>query len=65
MTAQFARLADEITRNYLRFCYDCTDAAGCDTEAKCLACWEDREQALAGEQGERKLTGHYLRLQFD
>jgi|GEM_PF-5722889 len=35
----------DMTRNYLQLCYDCTDAHRCDTEARCMACWVERQTA--------------------
>lgn len=29
-----------LTEWYLRYCYPCLDAAHCDTEEKCLACFD-------------------------
>ncbi|MCR2804064.1 hypothetical protein [Paenibacillus soyae] len=28
------------TKNLLQFCYTCAEAHTCDTEKKCIACWE-------------------------
>lgn len=41
---------DELTRMYLQFCYNCQDAHTCDTEAQCLECLHEREQALHEEE---------------
>ncbi|MNZ65654.1 hypothetical protein D3C78_838520 [compost metagenome] len=40
----------DFTRNYLQFCYTCLDAHQCDTEGKCVACWDDKAQAAADEE---------------
>ncbi|MFB9324856.1 hypothetical protein ACFFSY_02730 [Paenibacillus aurantiacus] len=28
------------TRNLLQFCYTCQEAHECDTERRCIACWQ-------------------------
>lgn len=38
---------DQVTRNFLQFCYMCDDNDRC-TEDKCRQCWADKE--LAAEQ---------------
>lgn len=66
MTTPIALITDTITQNYLRQCYDCRDAAGCDTEAKCLQCWENKQEAHAEERHEPlALTAWFLQLQYD
>jgi len=66
MTTHFAMHPDRITRNYMRYCYDCTDAGACATEAKCLACWDGQEKAADEQKQEPlNLVRHYLRLQYD
>ncbi|TVY01444.1 hypothetical protein [Cohnella terricola] len=39
------------TINYLKYCYTCQHAHECETEGKCVACWE--EKGLLNKDGEK------------
>lgn len=55
-------MTDFKTRNYLQFCYTCLDAHKCDTEAKCMACWE--EKGLAAMEEEKEPTTEELLMLY-
>jgi len=42
----------EVTRNYIRYCYTCDKAHECDTEEQCVACWRQKEQLQTEEMTE-------------
>jgi hypothetical protein len=50
------------TVNYLKFCYTCQDAHQCDTEGKCVACWE--EKGLLNKEAKVELTTEELLRQY-
>ncbi|MFC4102271.1 hypothetical protein [Paenibacillus xanthanilyticus] len=50
------------TRNLLQFCYTCHEAHECDTERKCIACWEAlgiEDEAVEAEQTTEELLVLY------
>lgn len=56
---------DRMTRYFLQFCYECTDAAACETDAKCRACAEERAYDTAPAADNRCETRDFLQLQYD
>ncbi|WP_313996728.1 hypothetical protein [uncultured Paenibacillus sp.] len=57
---------DIITQNYMRYCYYCNQAEQCDTELKCLQCWEnDEDEQQLNDKDNGNLTLLFLREQYD
>lgn len=50
----------EITKNMIKYCYTCEDAHKCDTEEKCIACWEAKG-IMKKEQKDELTTEELLR----
>ena len=51
---------EQITRNFMQLCYHCDDAHRCDTEQKCMQCWE--EQGLLHEDEALNETQQFLQM---
>lgn len=50
---------DQVTMLYLRYCYHCEDAARCDNEEQCKACWslhghDEPAEAMEGAEATRE-----------
>lgn len=52
---------NDMTQNYMKFCYHCDDASKCTTEEQCKACWASMETDAEHEVCE---TTKYLTLQY-
>lgn len=54
---------ENVTRNYLQFCYTCEDAHLCTTEETCQACWAEQGlNAMPEENAEE--TRELLQLYY-
>jgi len=56
-----ANFTDEMTQNYMKFCYMCDDASKCTTEEQCRACWASMR---SDEEQETCETTKYMKLQY-
>ncbi|WP_430522297.1 hypothetical protein [Paenibacillus brevis] len=54
---------ENVTRNYLQFCYTCEDAHLCTTEETCQACWAEQGLCAAPEENAEE-TRELLQLYY-
>ncbi|MFF2888301.1 hypothetical protein [Paenibacillus sp. NPDC057967] len=52
-----------VTENMIKYCYTCPEAHKCDTEEKCIACWEEKG-IITKEDLEETVTTEKLLKQY-
>ncbi|MBH5317578.1 hypothetical protein I6N90_07155 [Paenibacillus sp. GSMTC-2017] len=53
---------DVITKNMIQYCYTCPEAHKCDTEEKCITCWEEKGLLKKEDLEEQLTTAQLLTL---